>query len=107
MIKGIGVDIVKIDRVNFVIANKVLSPYELEIFNKSSQIRKREFLAGRFAIKEALYKAGIKEPFNKLNIKYNEDNSIYLENYSDVKVSISHEKEYAIGYAIYEVNTDK
>ncbi|MBR3890632.1 MAG: 4'-phosphopantetheinyl transferase superfamily protein [Bacilli bacterium] len=107
MIKGIGVDIVKIDRVDFIIAKKVLSSDELEIFNNASDIRKREFLAGRFAIKEAIYKAGLKKSFNELNIKYNDDNSIYLENYNDIKISISHEKDYAIGYAIYEISIDK
>ena len=28
--------------------------------------------------------------------------SIYLENYPNIKISISHEKEYAIGYAVIE-----
>jgi len=102
MIKGIGVDIVKIDRIDFKIVNKVLSKEELNLFNEMSEIRKREFLAGRFALKEALFKAGIKENFNNLNIKYNKDNSIYLENYSNVKVSLSHEKDYAIGFSIVE-----
>jgi holo-[acyl-carrier protein] synthase len=102
MIKGIGVDIVKIGRVEFSIARKVLSKDEAILFEGFSDIRKKEFLAGRFAIKEAIFKAGIKEHFTNLNIKYNDDNSIYLEGYSNVKVSISHEKEYAIGYAICE-----
>ena len=39
MIKGIGVDIVKIDRVDFIIAKKFLSSEELEIFNNASDIR--------------------------------------------------------------------
>lgn len=102
MIKGIGVDIVKIDRVTLNIASKVLSEYEMELFKDMSDFRKKEFLAGRFAIKEALFKAGIKDSFNKLSIKYNKDNSIYLNEYNNVKVSISHENEYAIGYAIVE-----
>ena len=102
MIKGVGVDIVQINRITLNIAKKVLSSEEETLFNDMAEIRKKEFLAGRFAIKEALFKAGIKESFNKLNIKYNNDNSIYLENYSNVKVSISHEKEYAIGFAIVE-----
>ena len=33
MIKGIGVDILRIDRIDFKIARKVLSSEELEIFN--------------------------------------------------------------------------
>lgn len=102
MIKGIGVDIVKIDRVNDKIVSKVLSSEEISLYKTMSDIRKKEFLAGRFALKEALFKSGIKEPFNTLNIKYNDDNSIYLEKYNNVKVSLSHEREYAIGFAILE-----
>ena len=102
MIKGIGTDIVEIKRIDFIIKDKVLSFEELKLFDNMRNDRKKEFLAGRFAIKEALFKAGIKKPFNQLNIAYNSDNSIYLENYSNVKVSISHEKEYAIGYALVE-----
>ena len=102
MIKGIGVDIVDIKRINFKISNKVLSNEENELFINMSEERKREFLAGRFAIKEALYKAGLKISFSLMNIKYNEDNSIYLDTYPRIKVSISHEKDYAIGFAIIE-----
>ena len=102
MIKGIGVDIVDIKRVELKIKDKVLSKEEILLFENMPVDRKKEFLAGRFAIKEALFKAGIKEPFSLLNIKYNEDNSIYLENYPHVKVSISHERDYAIGFAIIE-----
>lgn len=102
MISGIGVDIVKIDRLEFNLKNKILSKEEIDLFDKMCDFRKREFLAGRFAIKEALYKAGLKISYSKMNIKYNDDNSIYLEGYSNIKISISHEKEYAIGYAIIE-----
>ena len=102
MIKGIGVDIVDIKRIELKIKDKVLSKEEMMLFDSMNVDRKKEFLAGRFAIKEALFKAGIKESFSSLNIKYNEDNSIYLENYPYVKVSISHEREYAIGFAILQ-----
>ena len=102
MVKGIGVDIVDIKRIELKIKDKVLSNEEMILFDNMSDIRKKEFLAGRFAIKEALFKAGIKDSFSSLNIKYNEDNSIYLENYPNVKISISHEREYAIGFAIIE-----
>lgn len=103
MIKGIGVDIVQISRVKESIVDKVLSKEEYDLYITMSDIRKKEFLAGRFAIKEALFKAGLKKHFNLLNIKYNSDGSIYLQDYSNIKISISHEKEYAIGYAIIEI----
>lgn len=102
MIKGIGVDIVKIERIETTIKDKVLSMDEIILFEAMREERKKEFLAGRFAVKEALYKAGLKLKFSNMNIKYREDNSIYLDNYPNIKISISHEKEYAIGYAIIE-----
>lgn len=102
MIKGIGVDIVEIARIDFDIARKVLSIEEYEMFSNMSEIRKKEFLAGRFAIKEAIFKAGIKEHFTSLNVKYNLDGSIFLEGYNNVKISISHEKTHAIGFVIVE-----
>ena len=100
MINGVGVDIVCIKRVELNIAKKVLSEDEMILFENMSLIRKKEFLSGRFALKEALYKAGIHINFSIMNIKYNDDGSIYLENYPNVKISISHEKDYAIGFAV-------
>ena len=84
------------------ISKKVLSEEEYHLYLEMSDIRKKEFLAGRFAIKEALYKAGLKQKFSLLNIKYHSDDSIYLQDYPNIKISISHEQEYAIGYAIIE-----
>lgn len=58
MIKGIGVDILSIERIDYKIARKVLSSEELEIFNSIANDKlKREYLAERFAVKEALFKA--------------------------------------------------
>ena len=58
MIKGIGVDILSIERIDFKIAKKVLSNEEREIFDSiSNEKLKKEYLAERFAVKEALFKA--------------------------------------------------
>ena len=63
MIKGIGLDVVELERVKSVyersprFAQKVLTVNELDIFNNLSNARKIEFLAGRFAAKEAYSKA--------------------------------------------------
>jgi len=70
MIKGIGVDILSIDRIDFKIAKKVLSLEENKIFESiANEKLKKEYLAERFAVKEALFKA---------------DNSYY--NYSSVSI---------------------
>lgn len=55
MIVGIGIDIVEVSRIGERLAERILGPREKEIF--SSRGRKVEFLAGRFALKEAFFKA--------------------------------------------------
>ena len=63
MIKGIGLDIIEIERIEKAMArtdkfkNRILSERELAIFATYSTSRKVEFLAGRFATKEAFSKA--------------------------------------------------
>lgn len=63
MIKGIGLDIVELDRVarldgrNAKFRERILSEKELQIYETLSGNRKIEYLAGRFASKEAFSKA--------------------------------------------------
>ena len=63
MIKGLGIDIVELVRMKTIIQTKpnfitkVLTKNEIEIFQKLSSKRQVEFLAGRFACKEAFSKA--------------------------------------------------
>ena len=68
MIKGIGLDLVELDRIENIIdkrggidmpkfAQRILTERELAVFNTLSDSRKVEFLAGRFAAKEAYSKA--------------------------------------------------
>jgi holo-[acyl-carrier protein] synthase len=64
MINGLGTDIVDIARVDSAatqhgrrFAKRVLSSRELEAFDEFPEKRKIEFLAGRFAAKEAIAKA--------------------------------------------------
>ena len=82
------------------IANKILSKEEYEIFDKKSN--KEEFLASRFAAKEAIVKATNKKYlFNDIIIT-NDENGAPTTNISGVKITISHEKENAIAFAIWE-----
>lgn len=92
MIKGIGVDILSIERIDFRIARKVLSSEELEIFNSIvNENNKREFLAERFAVKEALFKAdNIYFNYDKISVLNDEKGKPYLKNINGF-VSISHD----------------
>lgn len=105
--KGIGVDIVELTRLNIDnehFIKRVLSKEELQQFSllKSDQ-RKREYLGGRFAVKEAYLKAkglglgGIS--FQDISVLNDENGAPYL-NDSHALVSISHEKEMVIGFVV-------
>ncbi|KGR75856.1 holo-ACP synthase [Ureibacillus manganicus] len=108
MIKGIGLDIIEISRIKKADEHdkfrlRILSDRELEEYNKLSNIRKIEFLAGRFAAKEAYAKAngtGIREgcEFHQIEILNDElGKPILYFNRQLVNgfVSVTHSKDYA------------
>ena len=105
----IGVDIVELDRLkvnhdHFV--KKILTDKEYEIFNSfNSEERKREYLGGRFAAKEAYMKANQKGlgqiSFHDIEVLNRDDGSPYL-NDMNAQISISHEKHYAIAFVVIE-----
>lgn len=98
---NIGCDIVKNNRLidkseEFI--NKVLTEKEQLLYKKYGL----EFLAGRFAAKEAVMKCldNIKNlSFRDIEI-LKDKNGAPTCNIDNVKVSISHEKEYTIAYAL-------
>ncbi len=102
MIKGIGTDIVAHSRINLKIASKILSKKEFEIFDGLNEDLKIEFLASRFAAKEAIIKATDKQyNLSKIEIFSYESGKPY-SNIEGISISISHEKEYSIAFAIWE-----
>lgn len=115
MILGVGIDIVELARIEHSLnrgsklANRVLTSKEKETFLTLPAKRRVEFLAGRFAAKEAFAKAlgtGISkecgwkdieivtETNGKPVIKYHDSNVYHL--------SISHSKHYAVAQVIIE-----
>ena len=132
MILGVGVDLVSVRRFEAWIdfSNKKLSrifhQHEIEQFKKSEQ--KMTFLASRFAVKEAFFKAlsvalirlNIKKEFSFLSLAsavfvqsheqgiplFCFDNSFLQELFNRhqlvVHLSLSHEKEQAIAYVLIE-----
>lgn len=97
----LGIDIVKISRIKNVDSLKrgILSSNEVKLFLKAHN--KKEFLAGRFAAKEAFLKAnhvGLdKIALKNIEVLYRKDNSPYIK-YKNKKydVSIAHDGDYAI-----------
>ncbi|MGM8366597.1 holo-ACP synthase [Virgibacillus sp. W0181] len=119
MIIGIGLDIIELDRIKRLshrtdrFAHRILSGRELSLFTKlQNNKRKTEFLAGRFAAKEAFAKAtgrGIgKLSFQHIEVlrKTTGAPMIQAQRYETKKifVSITHSKEYAAAQVIIEEN---
>lgn len=114
MIKGIGIDIIELSRIQTILirqkkfVDRVLTPKEQQKFAELSDVRKVEFLAGRFAAKEAFSKAngtGIGEELSFQDIEIDNDNSgkPYIAK-PEVRahLSISHSKEYAVAQVTIE-----
>jgi holo-[acyl-carrier protein] synthase len=114
MIKGIGVDIIELSRIKETIQNnkkfieRILCESEKNQFKKLSEKRKVEFLAGRFAAKEAFSKAfgtGIGKDLSFQDIEIGTDKNgkpIILKPKTISHVSISHSKEYAVAQVVIE-----
>ena len=117
MIVGIGIDIVEIDRIKKLekkykdqFYKKILS--DEEIIQLSKNRDKFSFIAGRFAVKEALIKAiSCDTPFYRITILNSENGKAYFSNQKEIfklddmviHISISHEKKYATAIVVVEI----
>jgi holo-[acyl-carrier protein] synthase len=114
MITGTGIDIVNISRITKGIEEhgqrfieKILSPEEIA---KIPAAGKEEYIAGRFAVKEALVKAAeMPLPFTGITVLNNEKGKPFVAtvpseriNLSRVHISISHDRDYAVASVIIE-----
>lgn len=121
MIKGIGVDIVEIARIEKLMGNKHAQDRLLtdnEVTLMKSRPKPQEFFAGRFAAKEALSKAlgvGISKcPPNEVEVLNDKLGAPYIilhgranklqneKGASRIFISITHEKEYAVAMVVLE-----
>lgn len=114
MIKGIGIDIIEINRIaravhkNTRFVRRILTEKEHVRYDKlPNERRKLEFLAGRFAAKEAFAKAmgtGIgKLSFQHIEILSDEHGApkLVCTTYEgNIFISISHSKEYAVAQVV-------
>jgi holo-[acyl-carrier protein] synthase len=107
MIYGIGCDIVEIARLKEILIHKILSVPEMALYESfSAEKRRQEFLAGRFALKEAIVKAVGPIPFPELVILNDESGKPYVVcpqlDHLKVNVSLAHEKAYAVAFCVAE-----
>ncbi|WP_071396437.1 holo-ACP synthase [Bacillus tuaregi] len=115
MISGIGLDIVELERIKNIVerqekfVDRILTPLEKEIYVQLSDKRKIEYLAGRFAAKEAFAKAngtgiGTKLSFLDIQVENDENGkpSICKPLQKGVHLSITHSREYAAAQVVIE-----
>lgn len=114
MIRGLGTDIIEIGRIKAAedkgsrLSKRILSDEEIEIYRAfSSDKRKMEYLAGRFAVKEAYSKAlgsGIGEriAFSDITCLNDDAGKPFICGEERAHVSISHSDHYAIATVILE-----
>jgi holo-[acyl-carrier protein] synthase len=106
MIKGIGIDLAKISRFEnkdqkFV--KKILTEAELKQYSELEDERKTEYLAGRFAAKEAYYKAMKNNKIGYHDVEIIDDyfSGPQISDKS-AQISISHDGEYVVVVVIVE-----
>ena len=123
-----GTDIIEVSRIKDAILNtngfkeKIYSEFEIEVANSKSEKSMFEYYAGRFAAKEAIYKAisSIKSDFNfweseivndknnrnrpVVNFKNEELRRLQNDKKLFVDVTISHITDYATATAIVKVS---
>lgn len=114
MIRGIGLDIIELDRIARLIQRspkfykRILTPNEQAYYETAIPSRQIEFLAARFAAKEAFAKAlgtgiGASCSFQDIEVVKNElgaPSIVYKENQFQAFLSITHTKEYAAAQVI-------
>lgn len=115
MISGIGIDIIELDRIKALtkrkpeFAKRILTEKELFHYQKLKENRQIEYLAGRFAAKEAFSKAmgtgiGKSLSFQDIEVGKNNEGKPYIAKpiCKGVHVSITHSREYACAQVIIE-----
>jgi holo-[acyl-carrier protein] synthase len=117
LIAGIGIDIVELSRIEELskrqskFVDRILTNKEKEKYHTYNGKRQTEYLAGRFAAKEAYSKAvgtGIGEALSFLDIEIqsgvNGQPMIIKPVSEGVYLSISHSRDYAVAQVVIEKN---
>ncbi|MFI8688453.1 holo-ACP synthase [Rossellomorea sp. NPDC077527] len=115
MIKGIGMDIVEIGRIQELLERKtkfvsrILTDREEDAFYSLNERRRVEFVAGRFAAKEAYAKAngtgiGKELSFRDIEISKDERGKPYFSKPEGTAahLSITHSREFAAAQVVIE-----
>jgi holo-[acyl-carrier protein] synthase len=116
MIVGIGIDLVELDRLKELMSerfiDRILSPEEKKMYlNIAAENTKLSFIGGRFAAKEALFKAISKgsgtayyRDFSILNHDHGQPyvQTDYFKDDEIIHISITHTDHFAVAYVMIE-----
>ncbi len=99
----IGTDIVYIPRIKleesfirYILTDDEYSEYLLINNDK----RRKEYIAGRFAGKEAIFKATQDQEYLSYSILHKENGCPYVKEHPEIQISISHDGDYALAFVI-------
>ena len=106
----IGVDIVEIKRIqldaDFIC--RILTDQEQQQYSQLKTLkRQKEYLAGRFAGKEAIYKALNDPQYLSYGILNDEDSRPYVIGHPEIQISLSHDGGMAIVFVLAEEKPGK
>lgn len=99
----IGIDLVDMKRIRLdpsLIRHVLVAEERQQMDALKSEERKKEYLAGRFACKEALFKAAGEKNWLNYCILDAESGKPYVKDHPELEVSISHDGGFCIAIAI-------
>ncbi len=90
----IGIDIVDLSRINltdsfirFILTDSEQAEFE----NRKTDKRRIEYLGGRFAAKEAIFKATHDKNYLKYSVLNDTDGTPYIKDHPEISISITHD----------------
>lgn len=99
----IGTDIVYIPRIElkesfirYILTDEEYFEYALINNDK----RRKEYIAGRFASKEAIFKATQDKNYLSYSILNKEDGRPYIKDHPEIQISISHDGDYVVAFVV-------
>jgi len=98
----IGIDITHMKRFkknSDMLADTILNSEELSEYNSSKN--KINYLAGRWACKEAVFKA---TGLNNISVLSQNNGKPFIKDHDDIEISISHDRGFVIAVAIQNRN---
>ena len=99
----VGIDIIQLSRIRITeaLVKEILSEDEMnEYREKNNDAARIRYIGGRFAAKEAVFKATQKKEYKHCSILNDETGKPYVKDHPELSVSITHDGDYAAAVAM-------